>query len=256
MLLSGAAAHASARPTVGAVCERSVAEDAVASVSARGELALASGRTVKLLDVRLPVENDGLAQALAWLRSLAGRRVTVAALAGAADRWGRLSADVALVDEPAPVDVAELLVGEGFALVDAGDRSFLCRLELLAGEERARARRRGFWAKDGHRPVPVHDMARLKGLVGQFVLVEGVVRSVGERRGRTYLNFGSDWTTDMTVTIPKRTWATLRERGWSAAALKGMRVRARGVLEEWQGVAVEITAADMLEVLGQEITRP
>jgi hypothetical protein len=33
-------------------------------------------------------------------------------------------------------------------------------------------------------------------------------------------------------------------------------VRARGLLEEWQGVAVEITAPDMLEVLGQEVRRP
>jgi hypothetical protein len=48
----------------------------------------------------------------------------------------------------------------------------------------------------------------------------------------------------------------MRERGLSAASLRGRRVRARGVIEEWQGVAVEITAADMLEVLGQNLTRP
>ena len=46
------------------------------------------------------------------------------------------------------------------------------------------------------------------------------------------------------------------ERGLSAAGLKGKRIRARGVLEEWQGVAMEITAADMLEVPGQDNTRP
>ena len=64
------------------------------------------------------------------------------------------------------------------------------------------------------------------------------------------------WNQDLTITIPKRTWAILRERGLSAAALKGKRVTARGVLEEWQGVAMEIAAADMLEVLGQDITPP
>jgi hypothetical protein len=82
------------------------------------------------------------------------------------------------------------------------------------------------------------------------------VRSVGERRARTYLNFGRDWKEDLTITIPKRTWAALGERGLSAASLKGKRIRARGMLEEWQGVAMEITAADMLEVLGQDNTRP
>jgi hypothetical protein len=48
----------------------------------------------------------------------------------------------------------------------------------------------------------------------------------------------------------------MQERGVSAASLKGRRVRARGVLEEWQGVTMEIAAADMLEVLGQDTTRP
>jgi hypothetical protein len=32
-------------------------------------------------------------------------------------------------------------------------------------------------------------------------------------------------------------------------------MRARGVLDGWQGVAMEIAAADMLEVLGQEPSR-
>ena len=81
------------------------------------------------------------------------------------------------------------------------------------------------------------------------------VRSIGERRERTYLNFGPDWKSDMTIIIPKRTWALMREQGLSAAALRGRRVRARGVLDEWQGVAMEIAAADMLEVLGQEPRR-
>ena len=96
----------------------------------------------------------------------------------------------------------------------------------------------------------------MQALIGRFTLVEGVVRSVGERRERTYLNFGRDWKQDLTITIPKRTWTALGERGVSAAALKGKRIRARGVLEEWQGVAMEITAADMLEVFGRDNTRP
>jgi len=257
LLLSGAAAaqgaadRPSARP-----CEAAVSEDAIAAISARGELLLASGRTIRLLDMRLPADDAASGRALAWLRSLAGRPVTVAAPAGAADRWNRTAAHVALIDETPPLDVAGRLVDEGLGVVDAGGGRALCRPELLAREARARAGRVGHWAGEEHTPVAVRDLARLQTLVGRFALVEGVVRSVGERRERTYLNFGPDWKTDMTVTIPKRTWAAMQERGLSAAALKGRRVRARGVLEEWQGVAVEVTAADMLEVLGQEVGRP
>jgi hypothetical protein len=254
--LSGVAlAQGSAARPGAASCERSPSEDVIASVPGRGEFVLASGRTIKLLDVRL-LADDEIGRPLAWLQSLAGRRVTVAAPAGAADRWNRIAADVALVDEAAAIDVAQLLVDEGFALVDPGDRSLLCRPEFLAREERARARRLGIWASGHHRPVAAHDVARLQGLVGQFAVVEGVVRSIGERRERTYLNFGLNWKTDLTITVPKRTWAMMQEQGVSATALKGRRVRARGVLEEWQGVTMEIGAAPMLEMLGQDTTRP
>jgi hypothetical protein len=121
---------------------------------------------------------------------------------------------------------------------------------------RARSQRIGLWADERHRPVDAGDLDRLKGLIGRFALVEGRIRSVGERRERTYLNFGSDWKTDFTITIPKRSWARMSEQGLSAAALRGRRVRARGVIEEWQGVAMEITVPDMLEVLAQERMRP
>jgi endonuclease YncB( thermonuclease family) len=256
-LLTGAAAaqEPMARSSVETSCERRISEDVVASVSGRGELLLASGRTIKLLDIRLPPEDEELGRALAWLRLPAGRRIAVASV-GAADRWNRIAADVSLLDETPRVDLAERLVDDGHAMVDAGERRVLCRPNLLAREERARADRRGLWASGLHEPVAAADEARLRQRVGRFALVEGMVRSVGERPERTYLNFGPDWTRDLTITIPKRTWAMMTERGLSATALRGRRVRARGLLEGWQGVAVEITAPDMLEMLGQELRRP
>ena len=249
----GLAQRAPARAGV-AGCGPAQTEDVIKAVSERGELALASGKALMLRDIRLPLDDES-GPSLSWLRSLIGRRVSVA-VADKADRWGRHAGDVALLDETAPIDVAGLLVDEGFAIVDAGVADALCRPDFLAREQQARARRLGIWRGERHRPVAAHDLARLKGSIGRFALVEGVVRSVGERRERTYLNFGGDWKDDLTITIPKRTWAVLRERGLSADALRGRRVRARGVLDEWQGVALEITAADMLEVPGQDITRP
>ena len=91
--------------------------------------------------------------------------------------------------------------------------------------------------------------------MGRFALVEGRIRSIGERRERTYLNFGADWNTDLTITIPKRTWQTMRERGLTAALLRGRRVRARGMVEEWRGPAITIMAPEMLEILDGESVR-
>ena len=255
-LFGAATAEESPRRSRAASCERSTSEDSVASLSPAGEIGLRSGRKVRLLDVRLPADGEDLERSLAWLRTLVGRRVSVAALSGGADRWGRHAADVALVDEPAPIDLAERLVAEGFVFVDATERAALCRPELLAAEDRARGRRAGLWASERHRPISAQDMTRLTAQIGHYALVEGVVRSVGERPQRVYLNFGRDWKTDLTITIPKRTWAILQERGLSATTLKGQHVRARGVLDEWQGVAVEIMAADMLELVSRDGARP
>src|SRR5829696_9333410 len=88
----------------GMYCEALAAEDVIASVSSHGEFRLASGRTIKLADVRLPLEADDFGRALAWLQSLAGRPVLVAAPAGGADRWNRIPAAVAILDDMSPID--------------------------------------------------------------------------------------------------------------------------------------------------------
>ena len=113
----------------------------------------------------------------------------------------------------------------------------------------------GLWRLERYKPVAADDLERLKGLVGRFALIEGRVRSVGERQQRTYLNFGADWNTDLTITIPKRTWQTMRDRGVTAAHLRGRRVRARGMVEEWRGPAITIMAPEMLEILDGESPR-
>jgi hypothetical protein len=116
----------------------------------------------------------------------------------------------------------------------------------------ARAAGLGLWASGRYKPIAAADLKRLEGLVGRFALVEGRILSVGERRQRTYLNFGRDWKTDLTITIPKPTWAILRDRGITAATLRGRRIRARGVVEAWQGPALTLWAADLLELLDED----
>jgi hypothetical protein len=147
------------------------------------------------------------------------------------------------------------LVAAGLALVDAGEADRLCQGRLLAAEGRARDLGLGLWRLERYKPVAADHLERLKGLVGRFALIEGRVRSVGERQQRTYLNFGADWNTDLTITIPKRTWQTMRDRGVTAAHMRGRRVRARGMVEEWRGPAITIMAPEMLEILDGESPR-
>ncbi len=156
----------------------------------------------------------------------------------------------AAAEEGEPADLAGSLLAAGLALVDAGESDTLCRPGLLAVEAAARAARRGVWAEG--LPVPAGETARLAGLHGRFVVAEGRVVSVGERRSRTYLNFARFGEEGLTVTVSKRTWRIMLERGLTAAALRGRRVRARGFVELWRGPTLDVSAAEMIEMLDEE----
>lgn len=239
-LPSGAAVARETCPTV-----RSA--DAIAAAGPDGTVRLRSGREVRLLDVRLAPGGKAAETARGLLGSLAGSDITVDA-AGQPDRWGRLPASLALAGA-APVDLADLLVAEALAVVDPDTRDALCRPDLLAAEGRARTRRAGLWAASGW-PLAATDTAALAAAADSgFAIVEGRVLSVGERRERTYLNFGRNWATDFSVTIPRRSWAAFKARGLDAAALTGRRVRVRGNVEIRRGPTMELTVPDVLELL-------
>jgi hypothetical protein len=235
-------------PRVEADCESARSEEAIRSAERAGEVVLASGRVARLAGLRIP-DDDGAAEgALAWTGRFAGRTATLVGR-GEADRWGRIPGRLLVGTGGSRLDLAETLVEEGLALVDPGEADRLCHPELLALEATARERGLGLWGGDRYKPVEAGNVERLLALAGRFALVEGRVRSVGERRERTYLNFGTDWDRDLTITIPKRTWAMMRDAGLTAESFKGRRIRGRGVVEDRRGPALEITAPDLIEFL-------
>ena len=243
-------APAQQRPAsrVEAACEAARSEDAIRSVERAGEVVLASGRVARLAGLRIPDDSGAAEGASAWTGRFAGWPATLVGR-GDPDRWGRVPGRLLVDAGGSRLDLAESLVEEGLALVDPGEADRLCHPELLALEATARERGLGLWGGDRYKPVEAGNVERLLAREGRFALVEGRVRSVGERRHRTYLNFGADWERDLTITIPKRTWATMRDGGLTAESIKGRRIRARGVVEERQGPALEITAPDLIEIL-------
>ncbi|MFH6785014.1 MULTISPECIES: thermonuclease family protein [Methylobacterium] len=247
--LAGVAEAASPRSREPPACRGRVAgQDRLDSVGARGELVLASGRRGRLDGLRWPDDPAAAETARAWLAALAGRALATRE-APEPDRWGRITLDAA-TQEAEPVDLAGGLVAAGLAPVDAGESDSLCRPGLLALEDAARRAGRGIWASAP--PVPTEEVARLAALAGRFAVVEGRVRNVGERERRTYLNFAPFGAEGVTVTVSKRTWRIMLERGFSGVALRGRRVRARGIVELWRGPTLDVGAAEMIEMLDEE----
>lgn len=218
----------------------------IATLGPRGELVFRSGARAVLSGVHWPVQAAAAEAAADWLLMHRGRSLTVTGR-GDPDRWDRIRIDAALDGEEA--DLAGGLIAAGLAAVDAGEGDTLCRPALLALEQAARNETRGIWSA---KLPDVRDGAALRAEAGRFVVAEGRLLGVGERPGRTYLDFVARGRDGLTVTVSKRTWRRLQERGLSAATLKGRRVRVRGVVEASRGPILDIASADMIEVLDEE----
>lgn len=229
-------------------CDGEIRPDRLEGLTSDGDLVLSSGRLARLAGIRLPDTSPHRDQALAWLRAQTGHPILVQGSDGR-DRWDRISLRIRASRITPPLDWGHGLVEAGLALVDAGLDGVFCQPELLAFEATARERRLGLWADDRYKPLDVNQSERLLERVGSFVLVEGRVRSIGERKQRTYLNFGGHWAEDFTIIIPRKTWKQMSDRGLGAEALKGRRIRARGILQPWQGTTFSVVIPDMIERL-------
>jgi len=231
-----------------AACLPEARPDRLQGLTPQGDLILGSERSAKLWGLRLPDEGPHRERALAWLRSWSGQPILLQGNA-TRDRWERTAVRIRLADDSNPLDFAHGLIESGLAIVDSGSTDTFCHPDLLALEETARERSLGVWNDDRYKPIDAEQTDRLRSRLGSFVLVEGRVRSVGERAQRTYLNFGEHWAEDFTIIIPKKTWKLMVDRGLGAAAFKGRRIRARGILEPWQGAALTIEVPEMIERL-------
>ncbi len=217
----------------------------VASSDGYASVTLEDGREVRLAGI-VPAAATGGADPLPGLdlAALAGAKVGVRAVAGGGegDRYGRITGDI--VPEDTGASLLERVLREGLALVDATDMSEACLEVLFTAERAAEQARRGFWA----RPDGVRSAAdpRLADAAGAYALVSGTVRSVGETRGAVYLNFGESYQTDFTALV-RRSDA----KSWDSelAALAGVRVRVRGVLEAWNGGLIRLEHPRQVERL-------
>jgi hypothetical protein len=158
------------------------------------------------------------------------------------DRWGR---ERLALKEPSGADVAERLIAAGLALVDPEAQG--PALEgLLALEAEARRAGRGIWAQGD---LVVQDALRVRGGVGDLVLVEGRVQKVAWAGDRLYLNFAADERRDFTLRAERAVARALARAGLDLAALAGRSVRVRGWLIQAGGPMVEVTGPAQVELL-------
>lgn len=217
----------------------------VQGVTERGEPVLSDGRIVLPSGIALVDE----AAAVAAIRKVLDRgEIRLAAISRHADRWGRYRGHLAIRAGGDVTTLVEHLVAQGAALLypqeiaaKAGDKRNIvvtaaCADRLLSLEKEARRAGIGAWGGTAALPLDARNIPLLQRFAGQYVIVEGRVVSVGERSTMTFLNFGSNWRRDFSVSIARKDWEDFAKQGLTAAALDGRRVAVRGEILLREGV--------------------
>lgn len=211
----------------------------VAAAEAGDELRLADGRRIRLAGVeaalasladrrpqaRLDAARDAEADRAALAERTVGRAFEFLDLGE--DRWGRRLGH--LVDTESGHWLEGDLVGEGRLRMRPSRDDPVCAAALLAREAPARAARRGLWGRPETETLPAD--RSLIARVGDIVVAEGVVRSIGRSNGRTWLNFGDDILRDFAVVMDDKNRGRFERAGRAWDRWKGRRLRIRGLVQ-------------------------
>ncbi len=221
------------------------------SVNARLEIALSDEMLLRPEGLApFPANPEGAqkmrAASIELAHFLSGKILFIHESAGAADRWGRITAPLRT---GAGQDVANWLVGLG--LVRADPVRMACAPDLYAAEARAREAKLGLWADPVYSILAANDPDALKARAGEFVIVEGRVLRLGQTSTRFYLDFGPAKGMDLSVTFDRRAAKAFSAAGLNPDQLAGRTLRVRGHLHMRPGPQIEIVGPVAVEMSGR-----
>jgi micrococcal nuclease len=232
---------------------KTVAEGTVRSIVDGDTLVLESGTQVRLVGIQAPKLPLGRPNFRSWplageakdaLTLLAsGKRLTLRYGGRRIDRHGRLLAHLHTTDG---LWIQGALLKQGMARVYSFPDNRSRVAEMLANEREAREASRGIWNHSYYALRTPESAARH---INSFQLIEGTIVSVATVRGRGYLNFGTDWKTDFTISISPRFLRRHWRNSPPIASLEGNRVRVRGWLKSFRGPLIEATHPEQIEIL-------
>ena len=208
----------------------------VASVTDGRTFLTADRREVRLAGIETPGPKTAL-EAL-----IAGKSVTLKKAGSGEDRYGRIVAYA----EAGAASVQARLLGDGAAYVAARIGAKSCADALFAAERAAREARRGLWADPELGPKSAANRDDILRAKGQFAVVEGQVLSVRDSGGAVYLNFGTYYTRDFSITMLKR---NLAQFAFAPKQLDGKRIRVRGIIEARRGPFIEASRPEQIELI-------
>ena len=168
------------------------------------------------------------------------------------DRYERLLTQAIVTTDGAERWVQQELLTAGQAQVSARPGDSACTKALISAEAPARRDRLGLWADSDYSVKASSDLAGLLMRKNRFTVAEGKVLSVRESGGTIYINFGREWSRNLTVTILRRNLRAFEASGMVPKKLEGARIRVRGLVEERNGPRIEAVRPGQIEIAAQE----
>lgn len=139
------------------------------------------------------------------------------------------------------------LIASGLARVYTTPTNPELHEDMLSLEREARLGDMGFWTHNGWSIKKADLPQDIKS--DQFQIVEGHITSVSSRNNNIYLNFGSDWKTDFTLTISSSLRREFSKLGHSPMDWAHKHIRVRGWVERYNGPMMEIKHPSQIEFL-------
>jgi endonuclease YncB( thermonuclease family) len=247
-VLAALPASAAALPSCAGPVE--IADGQLLRLEKNGAVIFSDGRAIHLEGIRLPAGvQDRAPQALAdkALASLSAllhqAPLVLTAVPPKEDRYDRVRGQLF----GAGGNWVQLaLLKSGLARVAIAPDRTECAGELFAAEAQARAAHAGIWAQPAYAVCTPDTVGRD---IGTFQIVEGRVQNAGLKNGRAYLNFGSDWRTDFTVSVAPEDMANFRRTGVDPRSYAGQTIRVRGIVQSLNGPEIEVANPQGIEVV-------
>jgi micrococcal nuclease len=213
-------------------------------------LALTDGRTLRLVDIDVPLRGALAAQAKETLTALIdGQTITVKFAGNAIDRQGRMLAFLYAGNKW----IQGELLRRGLARVAGTADNRVGIAEMLKLERQARRYRRGIWAEPAYAIVPATEAGHH---AGSFALVAGRVAQVVTNSSGTLLVFGADQHNGFVLSLTPDIVKLCRAVGLDPATLTGKTVLTRGYVDGTRRPTIAITFPEQLEMTRQKKAAP
>lgn len=144
------------------------------------------------------------------------------------------------------------LLALGLARVRTTERNNDMAFQLYIWEKKAREEKIGLWDMEEYKilspeETPAHERS--------FQIVEGRIESAAMNQNRVYLNFGKDYRTDFTVSIPPESRRHFSKANLDPLQWNGRVIRVRGWIESYNGPFIEVDHPAAIELVLQEDTK-